>query len=307
MVESQQLDDKDVGPPIPLELLLAILEPLVPEMAVTLISLSRDLQPFIERLLYRSINLRTDRKMWQFVSLIRSGSRPLSFYQDRIRNVCIVTSVYNIEAVLTILSACRDVESFAFRALDTTKPRDIKILYSALSKAFRPTRLSLGFIHFKKASALGLGWLNKVTHLQLMSSAQFVDLRFNDNVLQHLPQLTHLSCHRDNLSFPGDEASLFASSLRLSDKFVVFIVWASTRPRRASWIQVHDPRIVLGFFGRERWYGAENPPDYVLTGLDPFHPWRYLNDWSRKPSRDIDMWEMAEERVELQRWLQSEV
>ncbi|KAJ7581426.1 hypothetical protein C8J56DRAFT_960014 [Mycena floridula] len=281
-------------PAIPAEITLAILEALLeiaPQRAVELVTLCHSFRPFIECILYRSITLISDKQMTLFAHCIRSSSRPVSFYQDRIRNVCLLSqSEGSIEDMITILSACRDVHTFASTSFFDSPPRETSAFLSALS-ILRPIRLH---IYLRELNSIGPHWLCKITHLTIWISDQH-GLQLNDTVLQHLPQLSHLS------HLASCESSV-AHALCLSSKMVVCILWIPDLRSISTWLlNVHDPRIVLGIRLKRILVGI---PDYVLQ-QDPFEDSRILNDWGWKTSREPDIWELAEEKVELQRRHQS--
>ncbi|KAJ7598517.1 hypothetical protein C8J56DRAFT_1157692 [Mycena floridula] len=299
----------DVFPAIPAEITLAFLQKLVemePSKAVELMSLSRGLRPFVERLLYRYITLVSKKQVSLFVALIRSGIRPISFYQDRIRGVCVASQEHTLDDMITIISVCRDVHTFASTTViwsyrRTVQENRMTAYHSALS-TLQPIRVYIAVRQLSQTSIPGFDWLSKVTHLELHIE-QDPKLEFNDTVLQHLPQLTHLS-------YLGSETapsfvSCFASSLRLSPKMVVCIVWTSDR---SSWMFdiVPDPRVVLGYnmmSAHLPWPSWLKLPKYMLQ-RNPFDPSRFLNDWGwNSTSREPDMWELAEEKVEIQRRL----
>ncbi|KAJ7578694.1 hypothetical protein C8J56DRAFT_354537 [Mycena floridula] len=273
-----------------------------PEMAVELATLSRGLKPFIG-LLYRSISLGSQPQLVSFVQLVRSGSRPLSFYHDRIRNICVLPAV-RFEHALTILSVCRDATIVAFRSLiaqlSLEEPNGAFLPYFS---TLRPTRLALLVDRWDIKPGPGLDWLQQLTHLQI--SITFISRRSSPSqefrqVLQHLPGLTHL-CYIDRFY-----QSSFTSSLCLSSKFVVCIIWVSNSPG-PSWINgnEYDPRVILLFFGKGTWDTVrEEAPDYVLV-RDLSLRSNFLHDWGRKTSSQLDMWELAEEKVELQRRLRN--
>ncbi|KAJ7598642.1 hypothetical protein C8J56DRAFT_914614 [Mycena floridula] len=246
--------------------------------------------------------------MFVFVDLIRSGTRPLSFYQDRIRNVCVACRSSH-EQVVTILSACRTLHTLALMNLHLRpSAADATAFHSSLTK-FRPTRLFVWLDRLDIHSAPGVDWLQRLTHLQLCITNRYADLddylaQFNDNVLQHLPELTHLSYIR---LMSGSMASSFASSLHLSTRFVVCIIWVYNSPC-SSWINAHDPRIVLGFNspGMNGTWTTDRMeiPEYVVV-LDPLDNSLFYNDWGQKPTvNGPGMWELAEEKARMQRKLQ---
>ncbi|KAJ7599287.1 hypothetical protein C8J56DRAFT_916332 [Mycena floridula] len=301
------MEANHVLPTVPTEIILAVLEAVVelrPGKAVDLATLSRSLQPFIEGLLYRSISLVSERQLVSFVDLVSSGSRPLSFYQDRIRNVC-VTQRPTYEQAVIILSACRTIHSLAFRILldSASAPEsDTTDFHSSLA-TLRPKRLSIPLNCLDNNSMPGLHWIQRLTHLHVfITSSSDPKPKFNDTVLRHLPQLTHLS-YVDCFS-RGPLVASFVASLRLSAKFSVCLLWVFNSPR-SSWIaEHHDPRIVLLFIGLGVWTrDRKDVPDYVLV-RHILEPSNFLHDWGRKTSSELDMWELAEEKVELQRRLQ---
>ncbi|KAJ7599291.1 hypothetical protein C8J56DRAFT_916345 [Mycena floridula] len=293
-------------PDIPNEILLLILEAVVeiePKKAVELVKLSRDLQPFIERLLYRIISLVDSRQIHLFAELIRSALRPLSFYRDRIRHLCIAHEITSKD-VIDIVSACKDVQILAiYSASGDAFPPEERLanhvaLHSLLSPGgtVQPNRLAIPSLYLEMpvTSSLEIHCLQKVTHLELFCPTGSVSMEFNDTVLRHLPRLTHLSY----LSLcDTSEASLFASSLTLSNQFTVCIIWVSTdeTPTFLSQYRTHDPRVIIGT-------EIDRDPnlDLVLfratsdTGI-------YLSDWGPRRSNEPDIWDLAEEIVERQR------
>ncbi|KAJ7587070.1 hypothetical protein C8J56DRAFT_1051365 [Mycena floridula] len=297
-------------PAIPTEIMLAMLEALVeiaPRKAVDAITLSRSLKPFIEGLLYRTISLTSKRQLSSFISLIRSGSRPLSFYQDRIRHVC-VTEQPTYEQAAIILSVCRtNIHSLAFRTLLDSKSApqlDTTAFHSSLT-TLRPKRLSIWLDRLDVNCPFGLDWLQQLTHLHIfITSSSHSRSQFNDTVLSHMPQLTHLS-YIDRFS-GGALLASFVSSLRLSPRFSVCLIWVYSSPG-PSWIaDDHDPRIVLLFHGKTAWERdggkLKEAPDSVLV-RHPMEPSNFIHDWGLKTSSRPDMWELAEEKVEYQRRL----
>ncbi|KAJ7598638.1 hypothetical protein C8J56DRAFT_170733 [Mycena floridula] len=287
-----------------MEILLIILEVLVeivPEKAVELVTLSRGLHPFIEDLLYRTIHFATNAQVNSFVNLIMSGSKPLSFYQNRIRNICITSPATRLKDATSILSAGRAVDTLALLTIAPNRSdlqSDIDSFYSALT-ALHPKRLSVWFDRLDINSTLGLHWLHRLTHLQIFSPKMNSRsaLEFNNNVLQHLPELTHLYYLSQ---LPSSTVSSFASSLRLSAKFVVCIV--QVHIPEPAWIsEHHDPRIVMLVWTiAERDLAGEKVPNYVLV-RDLVN--KSNSPRGRKTSSELDIWELAEEKVELQRRL----
>ncbi|KAJ7598639.1 hypothetical protein C8J56DRAFT_170737 [Mycena floridula] len=130
-------------------------------------------QPFIERLLYETICLTSNVQLVSFVNLIRSDSRPLSFYQDRIRNICIAPAIF-FEHATTVLSACRDIDALALSPHSAST-----LLY--------PKRLSIWLYHLDIISLPGLHQLHQLTHLQIsvarMTRHWHSALEFNESVV----------------------------------------------------------------------------------------------------------------------------
>ncbi|KAJ7598577.1 hypothetical protein C8J56DRAFT_914394 [Mycena floridula] len=284
---------------IPNEVVLLILEAVVeiePKKAVELATLSRDLQPFFERLIYRCVSLSTYAEVTSFVDLVKFGSRPISFYQDRIKHLCIAPSdSMDIQDAVVILSACKDIQTLAIFVL-ISKASDTVALASFVSyiDILQPTRLAVQseYLENPATGRLKPHCLRHVTHLELSPQITEPDMQFNDTILRYLPQLTHLSYFVECLLA---EASSFASSLCLSDKLVVFIIWVAELEESISRDREYDePRIVIGFY-----YGE--PTDDNVLRRDISDSSIFLKDWGPRRTNELDIWELAEEIVERQR------
>ncbi|KAJ7598571.1 hypothetical protein C8J56DRAFT_1092143 [Mycena floridula] len=265
-------DGQDAFPAIPPEITLVVFKALVeiqPEKAMELVTLSRgfSLSFRIELHLYRDIFLASENQLALFTQLISSGSRPLTFYQDRIRNDNEFASV----------------------------PDEASTFLAALLR-LRPTRFSF----WPEFNSVPLDLLQKVTHLHL--PWPIVDQIWkNHTLLQGLPQLTHVSnLHRCS----GNEVLDFASSLQLSAKIVVFILWAVESPA-LSWFQDHDPGIVIAFVVDPQVSRNEETAEYALF-RDLRDTYEFLHDWGEKRAANptCGNWQL-EEKVELQRRLQN--
>ncbi|KAJ7598021.1 hypothetical protein C8J56DRAFT_1021959 [Mycena floridula] len=283
--ESRETDEV-AFPVIPTEINLAILEALVgiqtPTETMELATLSHSLKPFIERLLYHSVSFVSERQLSLFLNVLKSGSRPLSFYQDRIRHVCAKSWGATIEDSITLISACCNARTFAVRGFkyedmgNHNETLTALNFYSSLS-ILRPNRLHISLMRNVSTTSPGLDWLRHVTHLELNIAEKSSDVQFNDTILR-LPQLTHLA---------------YCSSLRLSARIVVCIVWDYSMGVQPS-INERDPRIIFRY-GSNDWPQAS---EYVLVrnwSLESF-----IQDWSKK-GHEAEMWELAEVKVEFQR------
>ncbi|KAJ7598617.1 hypothetical protein C8J56DRAFT_914518 [Mycena floridula] len=290
-------------PEIPNEIVLLILEAVVenePKKAVGWATLSRDLQPFFERRIYRFVSLSTTAQAASFAKFIASNGRPLSFYHDRIQNLCIAANI-DLHDAMIILSACKDIHSLALFTLPRNCHRSLVPYLGTLRalQALRPTRLSIDVEYLVDPATaprrLNFYCLQCVTHLELYLEQRQPDLQYNDTVLRYLPQLTHLSYLNTAVLLPA--ALLFASSLCLSDELVVFILWITTLEESPSLDPKLDPRIIIGSYNY--W-----DTDTVLC-RDLSDNSLYLKDWGSRRTNEPDIWELAEEIVGRQRVLNS--
>ncbi|KAJ7598027.1 hypothetical protein C8J56DRAFT_331585 [Mycena floridula] len=300
MTEPQQATDEVAPPAIPTEIILEILEQLIemqtPAEIAQLVTLSRNLKPFIERLLYRNVSLTSPYKMFSFLDLIRSGDRPLSFYQDRIRHVCAMFLDLEIQDAIRLVSTCRNVHTSALRGLsigNQASHDDLTAFYSSLS-ILRPIRVHIYFLDALSIThPRSLDWLCRVTHLELSIKEESSELQLNAALLQCLPQLTHITYVCMSSDFV---ASSFAASLRLSARMVVCIVHVSD-VRARPLLNERDPRIIFCYAFR---WQADYDAEYALF-RDCWSLKSLIEDWSHPKGSEPDIWELAEAKVEVQR------
>ncbi|KAJ7598496.1 hypothetical protein C8J56DRAFT_914198 [Mycena floridula] len=305
--QTTETDSGGPFPELPNEIVLVILDALVkiqPRKALELVALSHNFRAFFEGYIYKFVCLSTSTQIASFVGLIRSCIRPNSFYHDQIRHLCIAYDHPALRDVIDIVSTCRNLQTLAIFDLNemaipvNDRPAARAALRSSLwsSGNLQPTRLSIPEIYMRdpETSWINLSHLERLTHLEICSGSFMhmdSDLQFNDNFLRHLPELTHLSYLGSRLL---DAASSFASSLHLSPKTVVCIIWFGGVNSTLSW--PNDHRII---FGAQYNDGPEDHPLPVLY-RQISKVSIYLSDWGPRRSDERDMWELAEEIVELQ-------
>ncbi|KAJ7574040.1 hypothetical protein C8J56DRAFT_980561 [Mycena floridula] len=293
-------------PPLPLEIVFMIItavSEIQPAKAVELAILSRDFQPFIECLLYHSVCLNSHRQINLFVDLVTSGSRPVSFYEERVRNLCVAYRIHS-QSAHAILAVCSNLRTMAFYFIvnedSDTEQDDIIALRSLLTtETIQPTRLAFQPRYLPIVHDLNLAVLQQVTHLELCPDGDDLDLTLNDTVLRHLPQLTHFSYTALSCSY--DEAAPFAATLHPNDALRVCIIWingSGLREKPYSKMQ-DEPRIVIGC--TTNYKTDASAPRYLVLYRDILTSAIFGLDWGSRKVNDPDVWELAEEIVEKQR------
>ncbi|KAJ7574066.1 hypothetical protein C8J56DRAFT_1126620 [Mycena floridula] len=298
-------------PELPIEIVLLILDYVVqirPGKVVEWATLSRDFRPFIERLLYHSILLTSIDQVTSFVDLVKSGSRSVSFYQDRIRNLSVAIEI-SAKAAYEILVVCKDLHNMAFYHITATRVgakdgADMIALRNLLATGtLQPIRLAIQPCYLPASPSVYLAILQHVTHLELSSASPTSgiyaapDLKLNDTVLRHLPLLTHFSYAL--LCTIGEGAS-FAATLHLNDAIKVCIIWLDGPPGGNVPESLHsqDPRIVIG----HAVVAIDDViPEYLVLCREVTEPTIFAVDWGNRKSKEPDAWELAEGIVEQQR------
>ncbi|KAJ7580184.1 hypothetical protein C8J56DRAFT_962476 [Mycena floridula] len=280
-------------PLLPFEIRSLIIEEMLamaPKRAVEMVSLSRGLQPIVERCLYRCVILKNNRRPTAlFLDMIKSGCRPDTFYRDRVKVLCI-TSLLDFPDLDVILTACSGVQSLAIYHW-----RPIGFNMAALNALPpRPTRFSseLDWVVRPNGHRFSLPFFENITHLELNMEG----VNFKGKELHSLKNLTHLSV----ITPPPQTVSwLFAffAGLDLSDSIVVCIVYVEPniilKVRRAD----VDPRIVIAARESRSVRGGS-----VLCRDLPDRE-HYIRQWGiRLDEEELDMWEEAEKKVKAQRF-----
>ncbi|KAJ7574039.1 hypothetical protein C8J56DRAFT_477206 [Mycena floridula] len=286
-------------PPLPLEIVFTIMAAVLeiqPAMAVELATLSRDFQPFIERLLYHSVCLNSHRQINLFVDLVTSGGRPVSFYEERVRNLCVAYRIHS-QSAHAILAVCSNLRTMAFFYIMESSLQPTAPLQALLAtRTIQPTRLVFQKYYFPPTHDLSLAFLQQVTHLELCADYLPPDLTLNEAIFRHLPQLTHFSY---TFIASYTDAAEFVATLRVNDSLRVYILWFNQSSESVPEL-LQDPRLVFGL--------AIDPEsdevievEYQVLYRNILHVSVFGADWGRKQGNEPDVWELAEEIVEKQR------
>ncbi|KAJ7585190.1 hypothetical protein C8J56DRAFT_143883 [Mycena floridula] len=301
-------------PELPLELVFLIIETLLeiaPKRTLDLASLSRQIQPIVERAIYRCVVINERQQAGLFSRMIRSGHRPASFYQNHVRTLCIIYPL-RIHELLAILSACSSVQTLGmFHWEDEEKSmEELDVSLDALaSSGPRPSKLSCDVrwtLHPEghlEPHRFNLPFFQNVTHLELYSYENFPD--FEGEYLHALTNLTHISLA---MMIPGiPSVSELFSKLALTDNILVCII----HPRSYNSVTVFEaidlcskePRVVFAFTPPDSG-DLESQPEHILWReiLDDGH---FLKQWGRQAEGEMDMWEEAGSIVAAQRALQA--
>ncbi|KAJ7573966.1 hypothetical protein C8J56DRAFT_1065218 [Mycena floridula] len=294
-------------PELPSELVFLIIETLLeiePKRALHLVCLSRDIRPIAEKALYRSVILETPEVTDLFFDMIRSGCRSVNFYHERVKTLCLYSSV-DVHVLAPIFSACLAAQTIGIYQYDERDDSDeeIEALDALASTGPCPSRLSCLLSWTNAGRRLLLPLFERVTHLELYDLSDFE--AFDGKQLHSLTNLTHL-CF--TMNYPETASVLrLVDNLFLTDSVVVCILYSrvgvdSMKQFLALVLPSDDPRVVIAL-----------PPLLEPNDLSAYGIvlWRNIFDknyfrqqWGRRSS-GIDMWEEAEAIVNHQRAIQA--
>ncbi|KAJ7585250.1 hypothetical protein C8J56DRAFT_144819 [Mycena floridula] len=290
---------------LPTELVFLIMETLLemyPSEALGLTLLSRDIKPIAERALYRYIILDSYPAMNRLLETMKSGSRPPNFYANHVQSIC-VAKIIDLDELLFLVTVCPNIQSLAVFHWAAGDFDMDTIFLDMLSKPARPSRLSCDLrwgspsISSRGPSRFTLPFFQNITHLELYDLKNFGN-QFNGTAsLQCLRRLTHLSL---SLTFPEDnQIYALVRGLNLSDSLQLCLVYPDCSYNKIVLVRTIcaqlDPRIVFVCKGPS--FGQLATADTVI--------WRnsgkLVEQWGRPGDRGLDMWEMGERLVLLQR------
>ncbi|KAJ7574839.1 hypothetical protein C8J56DRAFT_977648 [Mycena floridula] len=281
-------------PTLPTELVFLIIEALLdlaPKRAYDLSVLSRNIQPIVERGMYRHVYFIYPRNMDRFVATTKSRSRPAGFFAEHVESVGFAGTSPTTEQLFAILEACPRIHTLAF--LSTLNLVDaLRIMATPVHPARLSCELGWAFPNISGLSdRLKLPFFRNLSHLQLFDS--YLEFDCIESVVAQLTHLTHFSFVTGQ---DFSTARSFASTVVLGDNIVVFIMFLYLRVR---WVPDDsivglDPRIV--FAGP----GTHPPANVIYQNF--FDSQRFIAQWCRRSTQGgQDMWEEAEDVVRIQR------
>ncbi|KAJ7589561.1 hypothetical protein C8J56DRAFT_1025718 [Mycena floridula] len=310
----EPVDAIEPFPELPFELVCLIIEKLLeiePQRAPALACLSRDIQPMVERALYRCVVLRNRRRApGLFVDMIKSSCRPDTFYRDNVKMLC-TTDYMSIPDLHLISSACSGVQQLAIcnwawdGAVRATSPPLHACIDALLSSGPRPSKLACHYSLTDRPDGshrFTLPLFEKVTHLQLGFTTWLND--FNGRQLHSMKGLTHLALieySNPAISLPKNPPQ----TLYLADSIIVCIIyaeWFHELERDAAETirkEYNDPRVVIAPS-----QSLEDESIYNL--LRPGFPNNesFIRQWGHRcDGEEMDMWKEAEAIVKAQKAL----
>ncbi|KAJ7585210.1 hypothetical protein C8J56DRAFT_144280 [Mycena floridula] len=299
-------------PVLPAELVFLIIETLLeiaPKRVLDLASLSRGIQPIVERAIYRCIILDRQQRTESFSAMLRLGCRPASFYRNHVQTLCIAEQL-TVHKLLPIFSSCSSLETLAIFIWNdegsTVTGLDASLDVLAASGP-RPSKLccdlrwALHPQNHPEIHRFNLPLFQNVTHLELYSYENF--LAFDTKHLHAFTNLTHLSLTM--LDTPKLESflRLLGQQLSLADSIVMVCIIFTDFLDRDSFEQIRllskDPRVVFCLYP-----GSNDAPNVLRR--DFVDSVAFVRQWCRQLDEgEIDMWEEAEAIVQVQRALQA--
>ncbi|KAJ7589554.1 hypothetical protein C8J56DRAFT_938880 [Mycena floridula] len=296
-------------PQLPLELVCLIIEQLLeiePKRAPALACLSRDIQPMVERALYRCVILRNrgTRAPDPFVDMMKSPCHPDTFYRDRVKMLC-TTAYMLIPDLHLVLSACSGVQQLAICNWSWNDMSTLGEMHpcidALLSSGPRPSKLACHYSLTGRPDGshrFTLPLFEKVTHLQL-GFTRLTD--FNGRQLHSMKGLTHLAL----IQYSGPWFSLPKNppqTLYLADSIIVCIIyaeWFHELERDAAETirkEYNDPRVVIAPS-----QSLEDESIYNLLRPGLSNDESFIRQWGdRRDGDEMDMWKEAEAIVKAQ-------
>ncbi|KAJ7600373.1 hypothetical protein C8J56DRAFT_910044 [Mycena floridula] len=304
-------DATDPFPELPFELKCLILEEMVemvPHRAIEFVSLSRDTRSTIERVLYRCIVLRDPSAILLFVDMLEAHWQPKALYESWVKVLCI-TEVLDLDTLRALLSSCSGVRKLAI-FLDGHRNDDEQLdALARASRGPRPIELSCNScwtLRSDRSDRFALPLFQNVTHLEL---DVFKLSDFDGTRLHVLKMLTHLSLVHTDPEAPNLDVTPIPQNLSLADSIVVCIIYSkfyyNLELHTVKDIPCTDPRLVISTSG----YGyVPNKRIGNVLWRNVTHVEHFVSQWGRHTDRDfVDMWEDAEEIVQIQRRNKSEL
>ncbi|KAJ7584069.1 hypothetical protein C8J56DRAFT_952561 [Mycena floridula] len=298
----------DPFPPLPFEIISLIIEQILeiePKRALELICLSRNIQPVVERALYRCIIFHEASSL-RFADMIkpRLRVRPNAFYQNCTKVLCMCWISFT--DLITIFPVFSGVETLAIYYCYTGR-RNITQLDINMLDAIgpRPTKLSCDWPWtYPPAESLNpdpfrLPMLfQNVTHLELNNQ---IWQHFNGKALHTLEHLTHLSLvSRMSGTYAIRSLAALLQTLFLADSIAVCIIFSPwLKDETGNYLESPEPRVVLATSADQDLH--DERLDHVLRRriANLAH---FMRQWGeRLDSKEMDMWEEAEQMVRAQR------
>ncbi|KAJ7575195.1 hypothetical protein C8J56DRAFT_1063735 [Mycena floridula] len=284
-------------PQLPFEIVCLIIKEILeiePRRALELVSLSRDIQPIVERALHRCIILKTFSTANSFLDTLKSHRRP-DIFQNHVQVFC-TTRALTTSDLHSIFSACSGLQKIGIFRWEGLKPD--AALDDLASSGPRPSKLSCDSRWAWRSDGsdrFALPLFQNVTHLELVIP-NVGD--FNAKRLHCLTHLTHVSLVDTIGNFNGSQ---IIQQLHMADSIAVCILYSRSYLSLSQDTisdMISDPRIVV----------ARNPDDREDDTGNVL--WRalvqrghFIRQWGR-PRMDkveLDMWEEAEEMVKARR------
>ncbi|KAG6908573.1 hypothetical protein DXG01_004131 [Tephrocybe rancida] len=164
--------------------------------ALKLVLVSRQVQHWIELILYSIVNLHRETTCRSFLRTIEtSRTKSRAFFATHVKSLCISYDIYN-DRTVRIISACQGVTSLTFWVIPTPWQTSIvRIPHEEIAAALdplRPERLSV-LLHGVLGSPyprFHLSFFQKITHLSVINKWEDWTTWWG---LEVLPCLTHLS------------------------------------------------------------------------------------------------------------------
>lgn len=190
----------------------------------------------IEPILYETVKLRGEESIfggsYEKYFAFALASRPPSFFEKRIRNLCVTGSVPN-ESIPHLLSICIGVRNLAL--WKWTSPKSIPHIANLRLRSLEASMETI--YELSKSHQI----FPELTHLTA--------IRYTDDVtlpnLEWLPALTHIRIEvgEHNRSVRKDVLVILQSSRKLQYQIHHFDQWSSDAAQRESWTRA-DSRVV---------------------------------------------------------------
>ncbi|KAJ7599288.1 hypothetical protein C8J56DRAFT_186754 [Mycena floridula] len=291
-------------PELPFELQCLFLKEMVemvPERAIEFVSLSRPTRPIIERALYRCVILEELSDVSLFVEMLKARCRPETFYQNWVKVLCITEEV-DLYTLRILLSACSGVQRLAIYFGNRYDEDELDALASTGISPLELSCSSFWTRHSDGSGRFALPLFQNVTHLEL---DVFELLDFDGTPLHSLKRLTHLSIVHTDLQAPHSPL-IPIPQLYLADSIVVCIIYSKCYfDFKRNIVKENletlftDPRVVIATSS----YGDDpNKRNDNVLWRNIAHFGHFARQWGRHTDREfVDMWEEAEEIVQIQR------
>ncbi|KAJ7589572.1 hypothetical protein C8J56DRAFT_1025728 [Mycena floridula] len=219
-------------PELPFELICLIIEKMLeiePQRAPELACLSRDIQPMVERALYRCFILRRPhRASGFFVDMLKTPFRPYTFYRDNVKILCIAENLHILD-LYALVSACSGIQQLGIYLWYYDSDMSTDGLHACIdvlaSSGPRPSKLACDYdltLRPDDSHRFGLSLFENVTHLQLNLGQELTN--FDGKQLHAMKNLTHLALADTDPPEPLSQVKSLLRKLHLADPISVATV-----------------------------------------------------------------------------------